>query len=277
MSTALAAHAAVAAVLVLALAGCAAPVESSQSVEPQPQPSGSTSAGHWGCLDAPPPAGSPSTPLSERPPADTPFDVSLVEAFTHAPIAGLGLVVCARTDADCAAPIWQAQADDQGVARLLSPGDPSAFDGFVRISGAGIATHYVFLSHRVAPNGASALPIEVYTPAALATGARASALALDPGKAVVRVDAHDCADAPAAGVAVSVGAFGQGEPAVAYVSGGSGELTRKATVTDASGIAVAFSVPESDVGVAELLGGRTAGGAIAFARAGAVSEIVVRP
>jgi hypothetical protein len=154
----------------------------------------------------------------------------------------------------------------------MTPGDASSFDGFVRVSGTGLATHYVFLLHRT-----GARPVELYTPAALATAARTSALTLDPRKAVVRVDARDCADAAAAGVAVSVGGFAPGEPVTAYAIDGGAGLTRKSLATDASGIAVAFAVPDGDVGIAEVLAGKTAGGAIAFARAGAVSEVVARP
>jgi hypothetical protein len=256
----------------LSLVACTAPVGSSSTEAA----SASTLAAHWSCVGAPP-ATQPPTTVEQQGTPGTPFDVSLVEAFTHAPVGGLELAVCARSDADCGAPLSQGQADAMGLATLSAPGDPASFEGFVRVSGPDIATHYVFLPHRVPAWGTSALSVELYTPAALRTAARTSALSIDTQQAIVRVDAHDCADAPAAGVAVSIGAFAAGQPVTAYSVADGQSLSRRTTATDGSGIAVGFGLAEGDIGIADRLEGKLVGGAIAFTRAGAVSEIVVRP
>jgi len=256
----------------LSLAACAAPADPASPAAAPASP-----AGHWACLTAPSSTGEAIAQPASAAVGDVAFDVSLAEAFTHAPVGGLDLALCARNDALCAAPLSHAQADPLGVATLEAPGDPAAFDGFIRVSGPGLATHYVFLLHRVPAYGSTALAIELYTPAALATASATSGIAVDPGQAVVRVDAHDCADQAAAAVAVTVGATGEGEPAVAYLGDDGESLGRLGASTDGSGVAVGLDIPEGVIGAADRLDGQAAGGTLAFTVAGAVSEVVVRP
>jgi hypothetical protein len=255
-------------VVALALGGCGVPPVTSMAEPPVPP-------GQWSCLDVDGAASPPATLEAQL--SAVPFDVALAEAFTHAPVGELDLEVCVRSDEACDEPLSRATADAEGLATLQAPGDASSFDGFVRVSGPDIATHYVFLPHRAATPGSGALPIVLYTPAALQAAARASGLSIDSQTAVVYVDARDCTGAPASGVTVSIGSFGRTTPIVAYAAGDGSSVSRKVGVTDPSGVAVGFDVPDGPIGVADLLGDRRAGGAIAFARAGAVSELVVRP
>jgi hypothetical protein len=227
------------------------------------------------------------------------FTVALRDAHTHAPVGDLLLSVCALEDEDCATPASQSKADDTGSATLTVPvpvGGPP-FDGFVRVSGASIATHYVFLSEREAACPSCALVLPIYTSTALATLTEMTGLKLDAKDGLVRVDLQDCAGAPAKDVSVSIGGFncrepgamdggaragvlfrpeGCRQPLVAYGTDGRGSVTRAALATDATGVALGFGVAPGRFGIAALLDGRTVAGAIGFARGGAVSEFVVR-
>lgn len=256
---------------------------------PQPE----SHPGDWSCLNPLALAG----PLSVPKPLG--FAVTLQDASTHVPVGGLSLALCARNDQDCASPAARATADSSGNATLSVPASPSNYDGFVRVSGQGIATHYVFLPGRVATCDSCALVLPLYTPTALAATASMTGLKLDAGGGMVRADLEDCVGTPAAGASVSIGSFGCSElggsktgfvhsgspfpagcgaPAVAYATGGYGDgFTRAALATDATGVALGFGVPPGQLGVAETLDGKTVAGALGFARGGAVSEFVLRP
>lgn len=234
-------------------------------------PAPSTHPGDWTCLTR----AAADAPLSAGQPPPRRFVVSLQDAYTHASVAGVRISVCARKDEDCAAPASEVMADRAGEATLTAPGGPSSFDGFVRVSGPGIATHYVFLPGRACTGCALVLPL--YTPSALEATARMTGLKPDASDAMVRADLEDCAGAPARGVSVSIGSFGRREPVVAYATGGHGGVTRAALTTDATGVALGLAVPPGPLGIAELLDGKTVAGAIGFTRGGAVSEFVVRP
>jgi len=224
--------------------------------------------------------------------------VALQDAYTHAPVGDLLLAVCAMGDEDCATPASEAKADPTGNATLTVPVGRSSFDGFVRVSGAGIATHYVFLPEREAACPSCALDLPIYTPSALAATTQMTGLKLDAKGGLVRVDLQDCAGAPAKDVTVSIGSFGCSEseamdgraktgllfpprgcrgPLFAYATGGHGSVTRAALATDATGVALGFGVPPGQLGIAQLLDGKTVAGAVGFARGGAVSEFVLRP
>jgi hypothetical protein len=226
------------------------------------------------------------------------FAVALQDAYTHAPVGEVLLAVCALEDEDCATPTSRGEADHTGSATLTVPTGRSPFDGFVRVSGAGIATHYVFLPEREAACPSCALVLPIYTSSALATTAQMTGLKLDAKGGLVRVDLEDCAGAAAKDVSVSIGGFGCSElgamegrvktsvlfrpegcrgPLVAYAAGGHGSVTRTALATDATGVALGFGVPPGQLGVAELLDRKTVAGAVGFTREGAVSEFVLRP
>lgn len=228
------------------------------------------------------------------------FVVSLRDADTAAPLAGLSLALCARSDEDCAAPASQASTDEGGEA-VLGDGSrpPSSFDGFVRVSRPGTATHFVFLRGRAAACASCPLVVPVYTAADTQTTERMTGLPLDARDGMVRADLEDCAGAPAQDVSLSIGSFGcsglrppEGfvrsrspffgdggcaAPVLAYASGGHGNVTRTALATDATGVALAFGVPPGPLGVVELLDGSTVAGALGFVRAGAVSEFALHP
>jgi hypothetical protein len=224
--------------------------------------------------------------------------MSLQDAYTHASVGDLLLAVCRLEDEDCTTPSSQGKADPAGHATLTAPGGPSSFGGFVRVSGAGIATHYVFLADRAGTCPSCPLVLPIYTSSALETTAEMTGLKLDVRGAMIRADLEDCSGAPAKDVSISIGSFGCSElgagaglfkpgfpfgsqgcagPLVAYATGGTGSVTRAALRTDATGIALGFGVPPGRLGVAEVLDGKTVAGALGFTRAGAVSELVLRP
>lgn len=278
-------------VLGLLAAAAAACSGSSPSWSP-PQPE--APPGDWSCLN-PLALASPLTAV--QPPRG--FAVSLEDAATHAPVGDLRLAVCARNDQDCASPISRATADGSGHATLSAPEGPSTYDGFVRVSGPGVATHHFFLPGRVAACDSCALALPLYTPSALEAIAGTTKLSLDARGGMVRTDLEDCAGTAAPGVSVSIGSFGCSElgattkgaarsgfvtpeecaaPAVAYATGGYGNgFTRAALATDATGVALGFGVPPGQLGIAEVLDGKTVAGALGFTRGGAVSEFVLRP
>lgn len=257
-------------------------------------PFSSTHPGEWTCVGR----GAAEGPLAAvHPPVDR-FAVALQDAYTHAPVADLRLAVCARSDEDCADADSQGTADRSGAATLTAPGRVSSFDGFLRVSGPGFATHYVFLGGRRGACASCALVLPLYTPAALEATARMTGVTLDARGGMVRTDLEDCAGAPAQGVSLSIGSFGCSElgatkglvrtgfpfgpegcagPLVAYATGGHGDVTRAALTTDATGVALGFGVPPGPLAVVELLDGKTVAGALGFVRAGAVSEFVLRP
>jgi len=248
--------------------------------------------GDWACVGK-----GTTVPLDAvRPPV--PFAVALQDAYTHASVGDVQLAVCAMEDEDCATPASRGEADRTGNATLTAPGGPSTFDGFVRVTGAGIATHYVFLSERTGTCPSCALVMPIYTSAALQKTAQLTGLKLGARSGLVRVDLLDCAGAPAKTVSVSIGSFGCSElgasggqvktgalfgregcagPLFAYATGGQGSVTRAALATDATGVALGFGVPPGRLGVAELLDGKTVAGTLGFTRGGAVSEFVLRP
>jgi len=225
------------------------------------------------------------------------FEVALQDAYTHAPVGDLMLAVCALGDEDCATPASEAKADHTGSATLTVPVGRSPFDGFVRVSGDGIATHYVFLPEREAACASCALVLPIYTSSGLARTTQMTGFKVDAKGGLVRVDVQDCAGAAAKDVTVSIGTFGCSEfeavdggaragllfrpggcrgPLVAYSIGGHGNVTRAALATDATGVALGFVAP-GQLGVAELLDGKTVAGAIGFTRGGAISAFVLRP
>jgi hypothetical protein len=258
-----------------------------------PGPPPSARPGDWTCVnprEAAAPLGAVQPPV--------PFTVSLQDAYTHASVGDVQLTVCDSRDEDCAKPVSEGKVDRTGIATLTAPGGPSSFDGFVRVTGAGIATHYVFLADRAGTGAWLTIVLPIYTSSALDSTARMTGLKLDAQGGMVRVDLQDCAGAPAEDVSVSIGSFGCSEygtvgglvrtgfpfgpqgcagPLVAYATGGHGSMTRAALTTDATGVALAFGVPPGPLGIAQLLDGKGVAGALGFTRGGAVSEFVLRP
>jgi hypothetical protein len=249
--------------------------------------------GDWTCVGR---GATTPAPAAAQPP--TTFELSLEDVYTHAPVGALLLAVCARADEDCATPRSHGKADLTGRAALIAPGDPSSFDGFVRVSGEGIATHYVFLADRTGTGTSRTLVVPIYTPSALDMTTRMTGLKLDVKGGLVRVDLQDCGGEPAKDVVVSIGSFGCSQfgamqglvkagfpfgpkgcapPIVAYATGGQGSMTRAALATDETGVALGFGVPPGPLGVAQVVDGKTVAGALGFTRGGAVSEFVVRP
>jgi hypothetical protein len=188
------------------------------------------------------------------------------------PIVEVRVSACAASDTACSSPLATARADDQGEAALDVAASP--FDGYLEISRDDMTTNVVFLSGH-APQ-AGVYELTVYTPASLGMTARLAGVALDPTRGVVRIETHDCGGAPAAQVSVGVSTR-DALTHVAYFEGGGGALSTSASSTDDTGIAIAFGVREGSFGVHESLGRSNVGGAIAFARAGAVSSVVAMP
>jgi hypothetical protein len=204
------------------------------------------------------------------------MNVRVREAYSGVPVTDADITVCDGTDEDCAAPFAHARADASGNALLAYDGGPSLSGAFLRITGSEITMHYVFLAGRTPAAGSTSLDVDVYIPAALQAMAQLAGVAWDPTSSLVRIDAQDCAGVAASGVTMSIGSFGATQPVVAYLDGG-GRPTRLTFATDSSGIALGFGVAAGDVGVADLLDGQPVGGALGFARSGAVSMLVVRP
>jgi hypothetical protein len=99
---------------------------------------------------------------------------------------------------------------------------------------------------------------------------------LDPQHGVLRVEAHDCVGAPAAGVSLDPSAS-IAEAQIAYFAGDGSVLEPGATATDETGVAIAFGVAQRSFGVQEAIARKAVGGALGFAGAGAVTSVVALP
>jgi hypothetical protein len=205
-----------------------------------------------------------------------PLSVRVREAYSGVPVTDADVTVCDADDEDCTAPLAHARADMTGTAQLTAEGASSMSGAVLRITASEIATHYVWLAGRTPAAGSTSIDVDVYIPAALEAMAGLAGVAWDPASAVVRVDAQDCAGVAASGVTVAIGSSGATQPAVAYLDGG-GRPTSLTSVTDATGIGLGFGVAAGAIGVADLRDGQPVGGALGFARAGAVSMLAVRP
>ena len=144
-----------------------------------------------------------------------------------------------------------------------------------------MAPNLVFFDGRTAKQddvvqGTSFFEVVVYTPVALGITAVLAGVTAYPGRGIVQVESHDCSGAPSAGVSLGVSTSDRATT-IAYFSAGGAALAPGAKATDATGVAIAFGVPDSGFGVREALGTRAVGGALAFSRAGAVSSVVALP
>jgi hypothetical protein len=208
--------------------------------------------------------------------SDQVLAVHAVEAYSGRGLGGLTLRACDASDATCAAPLATATTDDAGVATLVIHGTQpaGAFDGYVEATGGSMPANLVFFDGRTA-NGDGFFDVVLYTTEALGISAALAGVKLDPQRAVVRIEAQDCAHAPAHGVGLGVSTSDR-QTTLAYSTGGGAGLASGGP-TDATGVAVAFGVKDGGFGVHEGVGQHGVGGALALARAGAVSSVVALP
>jgi hypothetical protein len=217
--------------------------------------------------------------------AYTPFTVHLRDAATMADVGGVSLAACATLDLPCASPLTIGQADEYGLATLAVPGGLASFDGYLQVSGGGVPTNLLFLPGRTVAAASNAVELDVYTASALALTAsqaglvlqpQAGGVTLQPPLGIVRVDALDCDGTPARGVSVGV-ETGDGEAVTVYATGDGAGIARGVEGTDPTGVAFAFGVMEGMIGVTGRADGVPVAGTLGFARAGAVSSLVLRP
>ena len=253
--------------VLLPTAGCAGRVASTGGASP----AGDTAPADWTCLG--PDAPQNTTKAAAVSPG--PLLVAVREAYSGVPVTDAMVSLCGADDTGCATPLARASAGATGTVTLAIPagvGAPAA----LLVPASEIPPHWVFLANRSPSADSGAFDVDVYIAPALEAMARLAGVPYDPTTAIVRVDARDCGGAAATGVAVSMGATGGVTPSVAYLDG-DGSPTRATSGTDATGIALGFGVPPGEVGVADAIEGQPAGGATAFAHAGAVSMLVVGP
>lgn len=214
--------------------------------------------------------------VSPTPPASNVLVLQVREAYSWAPVRDVNVAACTLFDQGCAVPEAQAVTDALGNATLVIPEGVAAFDGYLHVTGPYMTTNDVFFTGRHVSAGPGATNVlTVYTPVALDITADAAEVKLDPSKGIVRVDAFDCAGVAAQGVSVQVNA---GEPVTtAYFENDGDTLSCSASVTDATGTAIAFGVPPGAVSVVERLDGQPVAGAIGFVRVGAVTSVVTVP
>jgi hypothetical protein len=253
------------------LAGCGSSPESrgsspgSASSAPAPA-QGSTTTADWSCVGAG--ADYPSAFTVPTPGAATQGGTTalhLREVYTQNPIVDATVTLCDMFDEACASPLAQSQSDVHGDAQIALP---ASFYGYFQISGTGLPTNLVYTGG-VLP-GPTGLELTVYTGTALSMMTHRLSPAADPGSAVIDVEVLDCKGVPAPGVKLNMETNGSGM-IEAY--------TTSAQATDASGLAFGFDVPAGWVGVVGL---RTSdvtyvGGAMGFARPGAVTSIILTP
>jgi hypothetical protein len=253
--------------VLLPTAGCGGRVVSMGGASP----AGDTAPADWTCLG--PDAPQNTTKAAAVSPG--PLVVAVREAYSGVPVTDAVVSACAAADTACAAPLARASTDAAGTVTLAVPQGVDA-PAALLVTASEMPPHWVFLANRAPSADTGVLDVDVYIAPALEAMARLAGVPSDPTTAVVRVDARDCGGAAASGVAVSMGATGGVTPAVAYLDG-DGSTTRATSGTDATGIALGFGVPPGEVGVADAIEGQPAGGATAFAHAGAVSMLVVGP
>jgi hypothetical protein len=234
--------------------------------------SASAAPGDWSCLGA----GGTLLPVHPAPlgPSRS-LAVHAVEAYSFAGVPGLTVRACDAADAGCATPLASAETDASGAVTLTLSGSAPTFDGYLAFAGAGLPPNLVFLDGR-SPTEDDVYVVEVYTEAALGLTASFAGVAVDPARAMVRVDARDCAGAPAAGVAIGL-STSDADTRTLYLSDDGGLASSDAATTGGSGIAFAFGVRPAGLGVREAFGPTAVGGAIAFGVAGAVTSVVALP
>lgn len=270
--------AALAACLCLPLTACAGTV-ASQDGAPAPSAPSSSSAppsthtADWSCTEA-----GASLPMWSHPAAlasDQVLAVHLVEEYTHLGVGELTVHACDASDDACATPLASATTNDAGVATLVLPPGAATFDGYIEVIGYEMPTNLIFFDGRAASD-TGFYDLEITTRAALAISQQLAGATLDPQRGLVRIEAHDCAGAAAPGVALAVSTADRATT-FAYSTGDGTGYSPDGKTTDSTGVAVAFGVKDGGFGVHEAVGQRGVGGALAFARAGAVSSVVALP
>jgi hypothetical protein len=206
--------------------------------------------------------------------------VHVVEAYSQRGLGGLAVRACDVSDETCATPLARATTDDAGAATLTvrrgADQEGGTFGGYLEVTGEGMPTNLVFFDGRTASEGGF-FDVVVYTTQALGITASLAGVKLDPQRGVVRIEARDCAHAPAAGVSLALSS-GDAQTSLAYSTGSGASLSRgREATTDRTGVAVAFGVKPGGFGVHEGRGQHGVGGALAFARASAVSSVVALP
>jgi hypothetical protein len=260
----------------LSLAACAGTVGG--TTDPPAADTSPASSSDWSCVAATADAGTLLTlhepAATAQPPSGDSFSVHFRDPYSAADVGGVSVAACGMFDETCASPLAQTQADDYGLATLALPGGLASFDGYLQVTAAAMPTNLVFFPGRSATGGA--VEIDLYTATALGITTALAGVTTGPGLGVVRVDAHDCAGAPASGVELEIGSY-DGAVTTRYFTGDGAAFPPDANATSGTGMAFAFGVVSGAVGVAAKVGGAPAGGSIGFARQGAVTSMVVRP
>lgn len=190
------------------------------------------------------------------------------------PVDGAIVRVCALTDLDCVAPLFDTRSGPDGAATIEMPLDPT--DGFVGYVEVGDAPAFMNLYH-VAP----AIREQGFTVYAGVYG-RKEEMELyaavdrnpDPARGTIGVQAGDCSGGPSAGLTLELEEPGE-ETRVLYLELGSAAPAR--TATDPEGIAVLLDVPPGLHVVRSRSGDVVIGEARVAVRAGAFTTFFLNP
>jgi hypothetical protein len=190
----------------------------------------------WSCLEGPPPSPPPPTgPAIE-------LTYGFVDYETQAPIPGLVVKACAKTDfLSCSSPLAMGMTDAGGRVKLAPGGN--YFDGFAQIDGPDYGTFLFYLPPLAKSYAALGRPLARKT----TFQALASAIKpLESDRGHLIVDARDCSGSAAGGVRFDIDPRETSTPF--YFTGRI--ASSKATQTDDDGYAAGgFLNVKPDTGV----------------------------
>lgn len=152
----------------------------------------------WACL---------TEPASTTPPTKETFTLSFLvrDTISQMPQAGLDIRICKRLGVDCAEKeSVAATTDSSGNVQLTVP---ASFNGYVRFSGANIATTLYFVDPPVMEDRAS-VTISASAPETIAGLAALTKATFDPNLGVALVTAFDCQEKPVEGAKISAPGLG---------------------------------------------------------------------
>lgn len=173
----------------------------------------------WSCLDE---------PASAQPTSGTVHVImTAVDLLSQKPLAGVGVTVCAKLDANCDFPLAQYQSSDGGQLDIVMT---AGFDGYLQTQGGGVYPTLFFPPNTRKQRAPSALPM---VPASFFDTMFAQIGASVSGdRSVIMTTALDCLGRPAAGMVLA--SPQTDENSVSYVLQ-AGLPSRTALTTDEAG------------------------------------------
>jgi hypothetical protein len=136
------------------------------------------------------------------------------------PVAGLTVVVCAKSDLTCSNPLGEGVTDAQGAVTLDMPTDASGFDAFLDVSGPNhVSTDFWFLSRDPEASLASgSISLQILSKATVTLLTGLAEVSLDPARGSVTFVASDCGDRALAGLSVTADSA-DGDSVTVYLMG----------------------------------------------------------